>query len=73
MRLGGAEELLSIARLSYDEGEVGIVELLDATRAFVEARLLFRQVQADTWIAFFELEAAVGGFPPADGGGVNDR
>lgn len=64
--VGGADELLDIARLSYDEGEVGIVELLDAARAFVEARLLYSQVQADSWIAYFELEAAVGGFllPP---------
>jgi cobalt-zinc-cadmium efflux system outer membrane protein len=62
--VGGADELLNIARLSYDEGEVGIVELLDAARAFVEARLLYSQVQADSWIAYFELEAAMGGFPP---------
>jgi cobalt-zinc-cadmium efflux system outer membrane protein len=61
--VGGADALLRIARLSYEEGEVGIVELLDATRAFVEARLLNSQVQADSWIAYFELEAAVGGFP----------
>ena len=71
--VGEADDLLEIALLSYEEGEVGIVELLDAARAFVEARLLNTQVQADSWTAFFELEAAIGGLPAAQEGGLDDR
>lgn len=63
-----ADQLLRIARLSYEEGEAGIVELLDAAGAFVEARLLHGEVHADSWIAYFELEAAVGGFSPSPPG-----
>ena len=58
-----AEQLLSIARVAYDEGEVGIVELVDAADAFLEARLLDSSVRAELWIAFHELEYAIGGFP----------
>ena len=58
-----AAELLSIARVAYDEGEVGIVELVDAADAFLEARLLGSSVRAELWIAFHELEHAIGGFP----------
>ena len=39
----------------------------------VEARLLDSQVRADAWIAYFELEAAVGGFPTAENTGAGDR
>ena len=58
-----AAELLSTARVAYDEGEVGIVELVDAADAFLEARLLDSSVRAELWIAFHELEHAIGGFP----------
>jgi cobalt-zinc-cadmium efflux system outer membrane protein len=58
-----AAQLLSIARVAYDEGDVGIVELVDAADAFLEARLLASSVRAELWIAFHELEYAIGGFP----------
>lgn len=61
--IGEATDLLSIARLAYEEGEVGIVELVDAADAFLEARLLDSSVRAEVWIAFFELEHAIGGLP----------
>ncbi|MCZ6713650.1 MAG: TolC family protein, partial [Deltaproteobacteria bacterium] len=58
-----AAQLLSIARVAYDEGEVGIVELVDAADTFLEARLLASSVHAELWIAFHELEHAIGGLP----------
>lgn len=65
--VGQAEELLAIARIAYDEGEVGIVELVDAADAFLEARLLANGIRTEEWRAFFELEHAIGGLP-ADAG-----
>jgi len=60
--VGAAQELLAIGRLSYAEGELTIVELLDATEVFIEARLLDSQIRGDLWKAFFELDHAVGGY-----------
>ncbi len=62
-------ELLEIATLAYDEGEVGIVELVDAADAFLEARLFDSDVRADLWLAVFELEYAIGGLPNDSGTG----
>jgi cobalt-zinc-cadmium efflux system outer membrane protein len=59
--LAEAEELLAIARVAYDEGEVGIVEMLDAVEAFTEAGLLGIGARVEGWLAYFELEQAVGG------------
>jgi len=69
----GEETLLEIARLAYDEGEIGIVELLDAARAWLDARTLRDRIRADAWMAYFDLEAAVGGFEVAAETGGNDR
>ena len=68
-----AQELLAIARLSFAEGEMRAVDVLDATRAFVEAQLLETQVQGDLWEAYFELEQAVGGFSNETDNGVRER
>ena len=57
-----SSQLLTIARVAYEEGEVGIVELVDAADAFVEARLLENSIRAEEWLAYFELEHAIGGF-----------
>ncbi|HSW28805.1 MAG TPA: TolC family protein [Longimicrobiales bacterium] len=59
--LAEAEELLAVARLAYEEGEVGIVEMLDAAEAFTEAGLLWLGARVEGWLAYFELEQAVGG------------
>ena len=63
-----ASALLDIARVAYGEGEVGIVELVDAADAFLEARLLESTARAELWLAYFAFEHAVGGFP---GGATN--
>ena len=68
-----AQELLAIARLSFAEGEMRAVDLLDATRAFVEARLLESQVQGELWKAYFELEQAVGGFSTETDNGASEQ
>jgi cobalt-zinc-cadmium efflux system outer membrane protein len=68
-----AQELLAIARLSFAEGEMRAVDVLDATRAFVEAQLMESQVQGDLWEAYFELEQAVGGFSNETDNGVRER
>jgi outer membrane protein TolC len=59
--LAEAEELLAIARVAYGEGEVGIVEMVDASEAFTEAGLQGIGARAAAWQAYFELEQAVGG------------
>jgi outer membrane protein TolC len=61
--LAEAEELLAIARVAYGEGEIGIVEMVDATRAFTEAALQGLRARVASWQAYFELEQAVGGLP----------
>ncbi len=67
--IGESEDLLAVARIAYDEGEVGIVELVDAADAFLEARLLANSIRAEEWRAFFKLEHAIGGLP-ADAGAL---
>ena len=58
--IGGADEIERIAQVSYDAGERGILELLDAFRLGASARV--RQVALDlvTRQAEIELEFATG-------------
>ena len=56
-----AEQLLGIARVAYEEGEIGIVEMVDATRAFTDAALQGLRARVASWQAYFELGQAVGG------------
>lgn len=65
-----AAELLRIAEVAYGEGELGIMELVDAAAAFLEARLLESQIEAELWVAYFELEHAMGGLPEGAQTGV---
>lgn len=58
-----AEELLAIARVAYGEGEIGIVEMVDAAQTFTEAALQGLRARVASWSAYFELERAVGGLP----------
>jgi cobalt-zinc-cadmium efflux system outer membrane protein len=69
---GGLDEaarLVEIARVAYEEGEIGIVELLDAADAYLDARLMNGAVHAEGWLAHFELQRAVGGMPTSRSGG----
>jgi len=58
-----AEVLLSAARVAYDEGEMTLVEFLDATGAFRDARLSALVLRAEAWIAYYNLLRAMGGGP----------
>jgi cobalt-zinc-cadmium efflux system outer membrane protein len=55
-------DLLDIAITAYGEGEMELVELLDAAEALHEARAAEARLRAARWIAYFDLERALGGF-----------
>lgn len=58
--LDGADDLLRIAQASYEEGEMSLVELLDAADAYRDARLSTIDLRADLWKRYFELMRATG-------------
>lgn len=60
MMLVEAEALLSTAQASYAEGEMTLLELLDAAEAFRDARLSALSLQSATWIAYYDLLRAMG-------------
>lgn len=60
-----AADLLEIATLAYGEGEIGIVEMVDATRTFTEAALQGLEARVALWRAYFEFNQAVGGLADA--------
>lgn len=72
MGLSSEEELdlLEIARVAYTEGEMELLELLDAAEALLEAELARVRTRADLWIHYYDLERAVGGLeePMSNGG-----
>ena len=57
---GAAEELVQIAEVAYREGQVGILELLDAVRTASRARIRSIDVRLDARLAQIALERAVG-------------
>lgn len=59
--LMGTEDLLRIARTSYGEGEMSLVELLDAADAYRDARITSVSLHAELWARYFELLRAMGG------------
>ena len=56
-----AAELVSITEAAYEEGEYGILELLDAHRVALGARLRFLDLAAAARRAAIELDRAIGG------------
>jgi len=56
----GAEELVQIAEVAYREGEVGLLELLDAVRTASRARRRSIDVRLEARLAEIALERAVG-------------
>ena len=58
---GSAEELVQIAVVAYREGEVGILELLDAARTASRAQTRSIDLRLDVRLAQIALERAVGG------------
>jgi cobalt-zinc-cadmium efflux system outer membrane protein len=57
---GTAEELVQIAVVAYREGEVGILELLDAARTASRARVRTIDLRLEARLAQIALERAVG-------------
>jgi cobalt-zinc-cadmium efflux system outer membrane protein len=58
--LQGSGDLLRIAQTSYGEGEMTLVELLDAADAYRDARLRSVDLRADLWTRYFALLRAMG-------------
>ncbi len=56
-----AEAALTAARTAYREGEIALVEWLDAVRAYYEAESTYADLLADHFIRRAALERAVGG------------
>ena len=56
-----AAQLVAIAETAYEEGEYGILELLDAHRVSLGARLRLLELAAAARRAAIELDRAVGG------------
>lgn len=59
--LGEADELLHAARVGYAEGELSLVELLDAAEAYRDARVSTLELLSQLQIAYFDLLRAAGG------------
>jgi cobalt-zinc-cadmium efflux system outer membrane protein len=57
---GAADELVQIAEVAYREGEVGILELLDAVRTASRARIRSIDLRLEARLAQIALERAVG-------------
>jgi len=57
---GAADQLVQIAEVAYREGEVGILELLDAVRTASRARIRGIDLRLDARLAQIALERAVG-------------
>lgn len=55
-----ARELTMIAGIAYEEGETGLLELLDAARSEKELVVENNTAVYDYWAALFELEKAIG-------------
>ena len=58
--LRGSGDLLRIAQTSYGEGEMTLVELLDAADAYRDARLTTIDLRAELWRRYFALLRAMG-------------
>jgi outer membrane protein, heavy metal efflux system len=63
--LAEPEMLLRVARVAYAEGEMSLVELLDAVDAYRTARVAAVETRRDLWISFYNFERAAGG-PPSE-------
>ena len=58
--LTGTDDLLRIARVSYSEGEMSLLELLDAAEAFRESQTMGSRLNSEHWIRYYDLERAMG-------------
>ncbi|MDH3422724.1 MAG: TolC family protein, partial [Gemmatimonadota bacterium] len=70
--MGEADDLLDIALVAYEEGEMELLELLDAAAALHGARTAESGLQTALWTAYYDLERAVGGFDDASAQSTTD-
>ena len=63
-RVERGEYLLRIARVAYGLDEITLVELLDATDAYREARVAVAEAEAAAALAYLDLRRATGGTLP---------
>jgi len=70
--MAGGDDLLTIARAAYEEGEMDLIELTDAARARRDAAVLAAELQSEVWTSYYELVRASGGaFADPDTNEVN--
>ncbi|NTU42906.1 MAG: TolC family protein [Nitrospirales bacterium] len=67
-QLGSARELTRIAALSYEEGDAGMLDLLDALRSEKELTMEYHSSVHELRAAVFGLEKATGTKPTGKGG-----
>lgn len=58
----GELDLLDIARTAYREGEMELIDLLDAAEALLDGETARIRLRGDLWVRYYDLERAVGGF-----------
>jgi NodT family efflux transporter outer membrane factor (OMF) lipoprotein len=61
-----ARETVTMTRQSYNEGNVGVLQVLDAERRYQQARLGYVRAQAQRYMDTAQLMLALGGAGPAD-------
>jgi len=61
-----ARDTVSMTRQSYHEGQVGVLQVLDAERRYQQARLGYVRAQAQRYMDTAQLMLALGGAGPAD-------
>ena len=71
--LSEVDDLLRIARVSYSEGEMSLLELLDAAEAFRESQILASRLSSEHWIRYYDLERAMGAVSVAATTGGTER
>jgi len=64
---------LDLTRKSYHEGNVGVLQVLDAQRAYQQARLGYVRATGQRYMDTAQLFLALGGSPPATAVAANDR
>ena len=69
--LDPSADLLQMAQVAYDLGEMGLLEILDAAEALRSGRNTASQLKSDLWTAYYDLERAMGGLD-ADSQPTND-
>jgi NodT family efflux transporter outer membrane factor (OMF) lipoprotein len=64
-----ARDTVAMTRQSYNEGNVGVLQVLDAERRYQQARLGYVRAQAQRYMDTAQLMLALGGAGPAPPGG----